>query len=667
MKQEHAILFEPIKIGNVEIKNRFVLAPMGPGGMSDENGAFNQRGTDFYVERAKGGVGLLIVGTTIIENEIEKRNLPFMPCPTLNPGAFNGSAKLLTERVHAYDAKIFIQLTAGFGRVINPRCVTADTKLIGPSVNPSRWNPELMTRELTTQEVKQLVAKMAEAATICKGAGFDGIEIHAVHEGYLLDQFTMTLLNRRTDQYGGSLMNRLRFPIEIVQAIKEACGKDFPVALRYSLKHFIKELRQGGLPGEDFVEKGRDIEEGLEIAKILEDAGYDAFDADVGCYDAWYWNHPPAYFNKGMYLPYNELLKKVLKVPVITAGRMENPDLASAAILEGKTDMIGLGRPLLADAYVVKKIKDEKTEDIRPCLSCHQGCLLRLGVILSCALNPATGREKELAIEKANTVRQVMVVGAGIAGCEAARVCALRGHKVSLYEKNDQLGGNLIPGSVPDFKEDDRNLMKWYGKQLRDLKVATHYNSIVTKEFIDNNNPDVLIIATGSTPKVIELPTSVQDKIVTASDVLMGIKDAGDVTVIVGGGLVGCEVALWLVKQGKKVTIVETLETILSSGQLLSPANETMLRDLLNFHHVNILTGASLTGVNHAGAVISMNKGEQTIPADSIILAVGYKEDQTLYQQIKNNTFDTYLLGDARKVQNIMFAVWDAYEVSRHI
>ena len=667
MKQEHAILFEPIKIGNVEIKNRFVLAPMGPGGMSDENGAFNQRGTDFYVERAKGGVGLLIVGTTIIENEIEKRNLPFMPCPTLNPGAFNGSAKLLTERVHAYDAKIFIQLTAGFGRVINPRCVTADTKLIGPSVNPSRWNPELMTRELTTQEVKQLVAKMAEAATICKGAGFDGIEIHAVHEGYLLDQFTMTLLNRRTDQYGGSLMNRLRFPIEIVQAIKEACGKDFPVALRYSLKHFIKELRQGGLPGEDFVEKGRDIEEGLEIAKILEDAGYDAFDADVGCYDAWYWNHPPAYFNKGMYLPYNELLKKVLKVPVITAGRMENPDLASAAILEGKTDMIGLGRPLLADAYVVKKIKDEKTEDIRPCLSCHQGCLLRLGVILSCALNPATGREKELAIEKANTVRQVMVVGAGIAGCEAARVCALRGHKVSLYEKNDQLGGNLIPGSVPDFKEDDRNLMKWYGKQLRDLKVATHYNSIVTKEFIDNNNPDVLIIATGSTPKVIELPTSVQDKIVTASDVLMGIKDAGDVTVIVGGGLVGCEVALWLVKQGKKVTIVETLETILSSGQLLSPANETMLRDLLNFHQVNILTGASLTGVNHAGAVISMNKGEQTIPADSIILAVGYKEDQTLYQQIKNNTFDTYLLGDARKVQNIMFAVWDAYEVSRHI
>ena len=634
MKQEHAILFEPIKIGNVEIKNRFVLAPMGPGGMSDENGAFNQRGTDFYVERAKGGVGLLIVGTTIIENEIEKRNLPFMPCPTLNPGAFNGSAKLLTERVHAYDAKIFIQLTAGFGRVINPRCVTADTKLIGPSVNPSRWNPELMTRELTTQEVKQLVAKMAEAATICKGAGFDGIEIHAVHEGYLLDQFTMTLLNRRTDQYGGSLMNRLRFPIEIVQAIKEACGKDFPVALRYSLKHFIKELRQGGLPGEDFVEKGRDIEEGLEIAKILEDAGYDAFDADVGCYDAWYWNHPPAYFNKGMYLPYNELLKKVLKVPVITAGRMENPDLASAAILEGKTDMIGLGRPLLADAYVVKKIKDEKTEDIRPCLSCHQGCLLRLGVILSCALNPATGREKELAIEKANTVRQVMVVGAGIAGCEAARVCALRGHKVSLYEKNDQLGGNLIPGSVPDFKEDDRNLMKWYGKQLRDLKVATHYNSIVTKEFIDNNNPDVLIIATGSTPKVIELPTSVQDKIVTASDVLMGIKDAGDVTVIVGGGLVGCEVALWLVKQGKKVTIVETLETILSSGQLLSPANETMLRDLLNFHQVNILTGASLTGVNHAGAVISMNKGEQTIPADSIILAVGYKEDQTLYQQI---------------------------------
>lgn len=667
MKKEHSILFEPIKIGNVEIKNRFVMAPMGPGGMSDESGAFNQRGVDYYVERAKAGVGLIIVGTTIVENEIEKRNLPFMPCPTLNPGAFIGSSKLMTERVHAYDAKIFIQLTAGFGRVINPKCVPADFQLIGPSVNPSRWDPEKMTRELTTQEVKTLVMKMAEAAAICKVAGFDGIEIHAVHEGYLLDQFTMEFLNRRTDEYGGSLMNRLRFPIEIVQAIKEACGQDFPVALRYSLKHFIKDFGQGGLPGEDFVEMGRDIEEGLEVAKILEKAGYDAFDGDVGCYDSWYWSHPPAYLEKGMYLPYNEQLKKVLKVPVITAGRLEDPDLASAAILEGKTDMIGLGRPLLADAYVVKKIRDEKIDDIRPCLSCHEGCLIRLGVLLSCAVNPTTGREKELAIEKSNTVKEVMVVGGGIAGCEAARVCALRGHKVSLFEKNDQLGGNLIPGGVPDFKEDDRKLVKWYKKQLKDLNVGVHYNSSVTKEFIENNNPDVLIVATGSTPKVLTLPNSMQEKIVTASDVLTGKKDAGNSTVILGGGLVGCEVALWLVKLGKTVTIVETLDDILSAGHEMCPSNEMMLRDLLNYHQVDIKTGVSITSVNQVGAVIKTEKGEEIIPADSVILAVGYNADQTLYQQVKNNAVDTYLLGDARKVQNIMYAIWDAYEVSRFI
>ena len=255
---------------------------------------------------------------------------------------------------------------------------------------------------MTIEEIKTYVRKFAESAAIAKKAGFDGVEIHAVHEGYLLDQFAISFFNQRTDEYGGSLRNRLRFAIEIVQAIKAECGEDFPVSLRYSIKSFIKDWKVGGLPGEEFEEKGRDIEEGIEAALILEEAGYDAFNGDVGSYDSWYWAHPPMYQEKGLYLPYNKILKNILKVPVITAGRMDDPDRASDAIINGQTDMVALGRPLLADADIPNKIQADQVEKIRPCLSCQDGCMGRLQdfASVSCAVNPAAGREKDYAIER---------------------------------------------------------------------------------------------------------------------------------------------------------------------------------------------------------------------------------------------------------------------------
>ncbi|WP_212734457.1 FAD-dependent oxidoreductase, partial [Paenibacillus terrae] len=455
MKEEHQILYEPMKIGKLEIKNRFVMAPMGPGGLCDADGTFNERGVEYYVERAKGGTGLLITGVTMVENEIEKCALPSMPCPTLNPLNFVKTGKMMTERIHAYGTKIFLQLSAGFGRVSIPSIVGKTA--VAPSPIPHRWLPDVTCRELTIDEIHTYIRKFAESAAIAKKAGFDGIEIHAVHEGYLLDQFAISFFNHRTDEYGGSLRNRLRFAIEIVQAIKAECGQDFPVSLRYSIKSFIKDWRQGGLPGEEFKEQGRDIEEGIEAAKILEEAGYDAFNGDVGSYDSWYWAHPPMYQEKGLYLPYNKILKAILKVPVITAGRLDNPDLASKAIREGKTDMIALGRPLLADADIPNKIKAGKIEKIRPCLSCQEGCMGRLAsfATISCAVNPACGREKDYALGKADQSKKVLVIGGGPAGCEAARVAAIRGHHVTLFDKNNRLGGNLIPGGIPDFKEDD--------------------------------------------------------------------------------------------------------------------------------------------------------------------------------------------------------------------
>ncbi|WP_251861702.1 FAD-dependent oxidoreductase [Clostridium sp. Marseille-Q2269] len=667
MDTKYSNLFEPIKIGKMEVKNRFVMAPMGPAGLCSEDGSFNEKGIEYYTERAKGGTGLIMTGVTYVENHIEKCAMPSMPCPTINPTNFIKTAKVLTERVHAYDSKIFLQLTAGFGRVSILNMVGNVTP-IAPSAIPHKWNPEITCRPLTIEEIETYIKRFGESAVIAKESGFDGIEVHAVHEGYLLDQFTIPLYNRRTDKYGGSLENRLRFPIAILNEIKEKCGKDFPVSLRYSVKSYVKGFNDGAVPGEDFEEKGRDLEEGLKVAKILEEAGYDAFNADAGTYDSWYWNHPPMYFEKGMYLSLNEKLKKVLKVPVITAGRMDNPHLASEAISSGKTDMIGLGRPLLADAYLPRKIKEGKIRDIRPCLSCQDGCMGRLasGGGISCAVNPATGREKEFRLTPATTIKNILIIGGGVAGCEAARVSSLRGHKVTLYEKTNKLGGNIVPGSVPEFKNDDKALMKWYDNQLQEIGVDVHLNTEVTKDLVHKTDPDVIIVATGSTPKILKLDGNME-KVYTAEDILLGNKNPGLSVIIVGGGLVGCETALWLVNQGKKVTIVEALDNILASGPPICHANSQMLKDLLKFHKVNIKTNSSIVKVTEEGAIVKEGNKDSTIAADSIILSVGYNSRRDLYHELKFDDKEMYLLGDAREVKNILTAIWDAYEVARNI
>ncbi|BCN31157.1 FAD-dependent oxidoreductase [Anaeromicropila herbilytica] len=665
MKEKYKNLYEPIKIGKLEIKNRFVMAPMGPGGLCDADGTYNERGVEYYVERAKGGTGLLMTGVTMVENDIEKCALPSMPCPTLNPLNFVTTGKKMTERVHAYGAKIFLQLSAGFGRVSIPSIVGKTA--VGPSEIPHRWLPGVTCRELTVEEIKTYVRKFAESAAIAKKAGFDGVEIHAVHEGYLLDQFAISFFNNRTDEYGGSLRNRLRFAIEIVQAIKESCGQDFPVSLRYSIKSFIKDWKEGGLPGEEFVEKGRDIEEGIEAAKILEEAGYDAFNGDVGSYDSWYWSHPPMYQEKGLYLPYNEILKSVLKVPVITAGRMENPELASDAITDGKTDMIALGRPLLADADIPNKIMNDQYDKVRPCLSCQEGCMGRLATYanISCAVNPACGREAEYALQPARKIKNVMIIGGGVAGLEAARVAAERGHKVTVFEKSDRLGGNLIPGGAPDFKEDDIALANWYTNEIKELGVEVRYNVTVTKEMVKEFNADEVIVATGSKPRVLSIPGS--DKVYTAEEVLLNKKDAGDSTIIIGGGLVGCETALWLADQGKTVTIVELQDDILKVGGPLCHANEDMLKDLIKFMKIDLKLKTMVTGATKDGFVLKSGDEEEVIAADSAIVAVGYLSEKSLYEEIKYDIPNVHLLGDANQVSNIMYAIWNAYEVARNI
>ena len=669
MNARYRGLFEPFSISKTVIKNKFFMAPMATPATCDDNGVYTYDSMEYYVARARGGVGLIITGANWVESNIEKHVDAFFPQPTRQPAMYQKMAVEMTERVHAFDCKIFLQLTAGLGRSAVPHALK-DGSCVAPSPTTNRWMPDVDCRELTTQEVEQIVEGFAKSAKIAKNSGFDGVEIHAVHEGYLLDCFTMPLFNQRTDKYGGDLRGRLTFAMEIVHAIKEVCGKDFPVVLRFSVKSYIKALRQGGLPGEEFKELGRDVEEALEAAKILEKAGYNAFDADAGTYDSWYWAHPPMYFKKGMYLSLAEQLQKAVHVPVMVAGRMENPDMSIKALEDGVIDAVGLGRPLLTDPDYVNKLRCGNVEGARPCLGCHDGCFARAlfeGGRGSCAVNPECGREWFVGIKPAEKAKKVAVIGGGPAGMEAARVSALRGHSVTLFESSDRIGGELRIGGVPDFKEDDLALIDWYEHELKELKVEIRLNTKATKENIAALTPDTVYVAEGSTPVSLKLPGIEDEKVVNAGDVLSGKEKVGKNCMIIGGGLVGCELALHLQQHGHAVTIVEALPDILKAGAPMAPMNEWMLRDLINFHGIQLKTNARLLKITQAGAVIEQSEEESELPADSVIIAVGFRSKSTLFEELKFDYDQIYNLGDGKKVRNIRAAIWEAYEVARSL
>lgn len=662
MEHKYTKLFTPIKIGSVTIKNRFAMAPMGPLGLGDAQGGWNERGKEYYTRRAKGGTGLIITGVTFVDNEIEEHSMPNCPSPTYNPVQFIRTSREMTERIHAYGAKVFLQMSGGFGRVTIPTNL-GEFPPVAPSPIQHRWLDKTC-RELTVAEIKTIVKAFGDGAYNAKRAGFDGCQIHAVHEGYLIDQFAISLFNHRRDEYGGSLENRLRFAKEIVEEIKKRCGNDFPVTLRYSPKSFIKGLRDGALPGEEFEEKGRDLDEGIEAAKLLVSYGYDALDVDVGSYDSWWWSHPPMYQKKGLYRPYAKLMKETVSVPIICAGRMDNPDMALEALENNETDMISLGRPLLADPDYVNKLRYNDLLAIRPCISCHEGCMGRIQEysILNCAVNPQACREKDMAYRPITKAKKVMIVGGGVAGLEAARVLSLRGHQPVLFEKTAQLGGNLIPGGAPDFKEDDIALVNWYKHTLEKQNVEIHYQTKVTKEMVMNSNYDSVIIATGSKPKIFDLGN--KDKTFTAQEVLTASPDLKDHVTVIGGGLVGCETALYLAKKGKQVTIVEALDKLLAVNGPLCHANSEMLERLIPFNHINVITNARADSFKDN--ILTLSNG-QTIETDSVVLAVGYQEENSLYQELQFEIPELYILGDAKNVANIMYAIWDAYEVANNI
>lgn len=684
MEQRLEPLFTPWKIGNCEIKNRVVLTSMGGTDLLGwmEVNHFDKAGAKFIMEVAKNNCGLVLPGCQPVYNPMLGQWLH------KNKKMYKDLAKWMPE-FHKTGAKLFIQLTAGFGRsftidhlmetlytnkvlnVLSKPIMNLDKITAAPSPSPNRWSDKVLSREMTKEEIQTFIEAFGKTAKLLKDAGVDGVEIHAVHEGYLLDQFTLKYVNKRTDEYGGSFENRYRFAVEIVKEIKKVCGDDFPVSLRYSVESKTKGFREGALPGEDYVEVGRDMEESEKAAKYLQDAGYDMLNCDNGTYDAWYWAHPPIYMPENCNLDDVAHIRKFVDIPVVCAGRMD-PRVAADAIKEGKIDGAGFARPFLADQEWVTKLMNGKEEDIRPCIYCHNGCFNMChykGVpndqdlsdslhLARCAVNAETMQWEKHKIVPTKNPKTVHIIGGGIGGMEAARVLKLRGHNPVIHEKSDTLGGTFIAASAESYKGKLRDLLTWYKKQMADLQIEINYNDAI--ESVEQFKGNPVIVATGSTARVLRSVPG-NEKMIEACEYLTGTP-VGETVAVIGGGLTGCEIAYELALQGKKPIIVEMKDDLIAQKGVCL-ANSSYLREWFALHKIPVYLETTLQAVNDGNIVCKDKDGNEVeIACDSVISSAGYVSNPLV-----KGGGNVHLVGDCLQVGNLRTVIWRAYEVAMKI
>ena len=678
MDEKYSALFTPWKIGKVEIKNRIVMCPMGGTSLFGwmEPNHFDKEAANLFAEIAKNNVGLIIPGIAPLRDTIGGKWL------------YKGKKKFeklkeFMDEIHKTGAKLFVQLTAGFGRsfaitdalapVLKSKFLSALLKPVldiqhicaSPSELPSRWAEDATCRALTKQEIEQFIYAFAETARLCKEAGVDGVEVHAVHEGYLLDQFTLPYTNKRTDEYGGSFENRYRFPVEVVKAIKKACGEDYPVSLRYSVISKTKGFCEGAVPGEEYVEVGRDMEESERAAKYLQDAGYDMLNADNGTYDAWYWAHPPAYMPENCNLDDVAHIRKFVDIPVVCAGRMR-PEDAAKAIAEGKIDAMGVARQFLTDHSWITKLIEGREEEIKPCICCHNACFDMAHYkgaandekfedaahMARCALNPQTMQGHKYDILPAKTKRKIAVIGGGIGGMEVALTARARGHEVTIYEKSDRLGGVFIAAAAPAFKEKDKQLIRWYIDEVKKAGISVKLNTEIKDA--SSLKADKVVVATGAKPRRLNIPGV--KRAIEATDYLLGAPVGEDV-VIIGGGLTGCEIAYDLILKGKRPAIVEMKNDLIAvRGVCL--ANSSYLRDYFKFKKTPVYLESRVTNIGEKEVTVLTGEGKEIkLKADSVITSVGYVP--TPIEGAKKSL----TVGDASGVGNLRTVIWRARKV----
>ena len=683
MEKKYESLFTPWNVGNVEIKNRIVMCPMGGTslfGWFELGGChFDKEAAKLFLERANNNVGMIIPGIAPLRDTFWGKWV------WQNPKMFDELKEFMDE-IHKTGAKLFVQLTAGMGRswaitelvaplhknkitraLIKP-VIDTSHELACPSPQPSRWAHDIICPEMTVKQIHEIVEAFAKTAKLCKEAGVDGVEVHAVHEGYLLDQFAIEFFNKRKDEYGGSFENRYRFAAEVVKAIKEACGDDYPVSLRYSVESKMKGFCKGAIPGEDYVEVGRNMEESEKAAKYLQDAGYDMLNADNGTYDSWYWAHPPMYMPENCNLDDVAHIKKFVDIPVVCAGRMD-PETGAKAVAEGRIDGVGVARQFLTDPEWITKMIEDRMEDIKPCICCHSGCfnfssskghantqdLTDTMGLARCALNPKTMQSKKYYISPAKKKKHIAIIGGGIGGMEAALVCAKRGHSVALYEKADRLGGVFIAAAAPSYKEKDRDLIAWYEREIKKYPaIQVELNKEIKS--VNQVKADEIIVATGS--KARKIPVKGAETAIEAVDFLLGKKEVGQNVTIIGGGLTGCEIAYELYLQGKNPTIVEMMDDlIVTKGVCL--ANTSYLRDFFEAKKVPVHLETGVTEILEDGVKVKDKSGKEfKIDADNVILSVGY-----LPTPLAEKSKHVHVIGDAAKVGNLRTVIWGAWDV----
>jgi 2,4-dienoyl-CoA reductase-like NADH-dependent reductase (Old Yellow Enzyme family)/thioredoxin reductase len=627
-------LLKPIKLGNKLLRNRMVMAPL-ENHLNNADGSVSKKLIDYYVERAKGGIGAIIVQNTHIDDQYSNSALSQLGIYSDN---LISGLNDLAEAVKSYGAAIFIQLGHG-GYQCNPRIATWQP--VAPSAMFSVATG-MTSRELTIPEIEKIEDAFGEAARRAKQAGFDGVEIHGAH-GYLVSEFLSPYLNHRTDKYG---YDRSLFGRRVIEKVRSRVGNDFVVGFRITACDYIP----GGLM----------LEQARKAAPVFERAGLDYIHVSAAIYESGWYMSASSYMEKANLVELAAGIKQVVSIPVITVGS-HTVETGEKALREGKADLVSFARGLLADPEIAKKLMENRVRDIRPCLRSGHPCGPRFnqGLSMRCEVNPACGREEEYRIATAAKKKTVLVIGGGLAGMEAARVAALRGHQVTILEKSDVLGGLLRPASVPDFKLEVGQYLDWLRYQIEESGVDVRLSTEATPDVVRELKPEVVVIAVGSEYDANRLTES---GAVTAVEVLMGSKATGESVAVVGGGLVGCETAVHLAEQGKQVTLIEMQDELPEAWVNGGLEAGLMLR--MDKAGVQVRTGWHVDEVSKAGAVCSDREWRQHIvEADTVVLATGLTAKAALVESLHPTAPEIYVVGDcveARRIANACEEAWRA-------